>query len=477
MATSGTNYTAKWQLQDGILIISPISGNSGKMLRDSSFALGGLENFITLTNDEWISVTEIRFIRSVAFLRPAIIGEPVPESSFANFFRKAVNVEIMDVTGLDITYSENVNGLFSCSNLTTIIGLSELDVSRCINFRNMFAATKLTSIDISAFSANVLNNAEDVSNMFSGMNYCSSITLPAGFQRTYAQKFFDNEYNYHFGITEWNIQATKDDVTISSDEDFFKLTATSQGGTWTRDISGSADLRFYVNKVERNGYDAEITYTYYSISATVEIYLKESGQSSFPSTPSSTFTIEGTGTNNKVTLTLTSDNAYDVMIKVSDSETNLYLYPSIDSNKLLLSIDDEGNVKASGNVEDGEGNILADKADASMFKSYVIDEGNSGGWRYRKWNNGTYECWKYNWGSSGAFAAWGSLYYRDIDGPTFPITFTQIPIVNLTPSDSQAYILGMYSVSTTKIGKIRFGHNNTNAVNSVANIYVIGNWK
>ena len=40
MATTGTNYTAKWELVDGVLTISPVSGNSGEMRGKWAPAIG-----------------------------------------------------------------------------------------------------------------------------------------------------------------------------------------------------------------------------------------------------------------------------------------------------------------------------------------------------------------------------------------------------------------------------------------------------
>ena len=343
MATSGTNYTAKWNLQNGVLTIQPVSGNSGIMRNANKWnADAKLDIYITLTDDEWKSVTEIKFVNNVRFQYDAGFAQVqyVAQKLFTNFFSKASNVTQIDVTGLNITGATKIWGLFALGNLTTITGLANLDVSNCTDFTSMFSGTKIASLDISSFPASVLNNADSVHLMFSDMHYCTSITLPTNFQRTFSTTIFDDPI-HSFGIASSRIPATKDGVTISSDEDFFKLTATSQGGTWVRDISGSAELKFNVNKVVRDGNSAEMQYTYYASSATAEVYLKETNQSSFPSTPSDTFNIEGTGTGSR-TLTLASDSAYDVMVKVYDGETTLYTYPSIDSNVLLFSVDEDG---------------------------------------------------------------------------------------------------------------------------------------
>lgn len=363
MATSGTNYTAKWDLQNGILTIQPVSGNSGIMRASNSDAIstwGLLWDYVQLTDEERNSITKILFSGNIAFhYRGFMQTQYERQKIYIHFFGYSSTYRIslppdlveIDVTGLDTTGATSLAYLFDIPSLTTVKGLSALNTATCTSFANMFAHTKLTNVDISTFSENMLNNEEtDITWMFLEMLYCSEIILPSGFQRKHA----NSEYvvSDSLGIStnplSEAIPATKDEVTISSDEDFFKLTATSQGGTWIRDISGSAELRFNVNKVVRDGNSAEMQYTYYASSATVEVYLKETSQSSFPSTPSDTFSIEGTGTDS-MTLTLSSDNAYDVMVKVYDGETTLYTYPSIDSNVLLFSVDDKGRVGCGDN--------------------------------------------------------------------------------------------------------------------------------
>lgn len=483
MATSGTNYTAKWNLQNGVLTIQPVSGNSGIMrYRASDSVYVKLDYYITLTDDEWASVTKIKFVSSVRFQvnKGFMQTEYVAKSLFWDFFKKASNVTQIDVTGLNITGATGVASLFGFfENLTEITGLANLDVSNCTNFANMFLGAKITSLDISTFSVSALNNADsDVYCMFENMDYCNSIKLPANFQRTFSDITHGALY-YGFGIASSRIPATKDGVTISSDEDFFKLTATSQGGTWTRDISGSAKLKFNVNKVVRDGNSAEMQYTYYTSSATVEVYLKETSQSSFPSTPSDTFSIEGTGTGSR-TLTLASDSAYDVMVKVYDGETTLYTYPSIDSNVLLFSVDEDGNTTAAGDIEDGQGNVLADKANTSSLakvatsgsyndlsnkpNDHIVDAGNKNGWSYRKWKSGKVEAW-YNYdGSSGTFTTWVSpIRYKDVtvsipsgiftaSPKIFPVSRNnQFWVVHASPSSATSFNVRLATVASSSL--------------------------
>lgn len=108
---------------------------------------------------------------------------------------------------------------------------------------------------------------------------------------------------------------------------------------------------------------------------------------------------------------------------------------------------------------DGQGTSLAD---------YVIEQGASGSWTYRKWSSGIYECWMRTANSSAV-----TIY--------FPITFIELPrIIATSGSSSSASTYGADDVytrgTTTSKTDITFQSNVTNT-NIWADIYVIGKWK
>ena len=357
--STGINNTVKWTLTDGELVIEPVNGVSG--VARAGWLTKTLFQFCTgMTDSEWNSVRHIVYEDSVAFEAIKEIGggyDRIMPTITYSALSPNTNVETVDVSGLNTVGVESFYGAFAWAvNLVSVIGLDNLDTSSVTKYGEMFTRTSLSIIDISNFE-NLDVSTTIVGFMFDQNPYLQTVILPTNFNLKRAYEVSGTD-QYYFGIASSRIPATKDGVTISSDEDFFKLTATSQGGTWVRDISGSAELKFNVNKVVRDGNSAEMQYTYYASSATAEVYLKETNQSSFPSTPSNTFSIKGTGTDS-ITLTLASDSAYDVMVKVYDGETTLYTYPSIDSNVLLFSVDEDGNAKAAGDIEDGAGNTLA----------------------------------------------------------------------------------------------------------------------
>lgn len=70
----------------------------------------------------------------------------------------------------------------------------------------------------------------------------------------------------------------------------------------------------------------------------------------------------------------------------------------------------------------------------SSKDAYVVDEGTSGDWTYRKWSDGTSECWlNHTEPTAQAFNSTGNVFYRVIEGLNFPSgTFISQPTVVAT---------------------------------------------
>ena len=132
-----------------------------------------------------------------------------------------------------------------------------------------------------------------------------------------------------------------------------------------------------------------------------------------------------------------------------------------------------------------DGNLTVNGS-LSVGGDYIIEQGTSGNWTYRKWNSGTYECWTRLAVNTTVNSTWGSLYVSgslSATNLTFPITFTAIPVVNvnLSGSGSGAFLIasGSASASTTKTGiyEIARGSASTSSVGYAINYYVVGKWK
>lgn len=124
--------------------------------------------------------------------------------------------------------------------------------------------------------------------------------------------------------------------------------------------------------------------------------------------------------------------------------------------------------------------------DTGNTKDYIVEQGTSGIWTYRKWNSGIAECWG-TYGESIAISkTWGSMYYSDSLTPriNYPLTFTSRPIENITfRGNSVAGWLycegGGYSLNTTtqtaQYGVCR--PTSIGAATLTFDYYVVGRWK
>lgn len=371
MATTGTNYTAKWELIDGVLTISPVSGNSGEMRGEWVLPVGNspyIKKVVDMTDEEWLSVTHIVFVGSIKIKMQEFGGsnyypnaadlfaQTSPYLQYGDFSLQ--NVVSIDVSGLDTAGCTGFIYTFRhLASLVEIIGLDTLDTSSANDYSYMFNGTSLSELDLSDFSN---MNTANIANMFSSMDYLASVILPNNFSRT--SPSLNNEettYDKSIGMASSLVPATNQQtqVTVMSDNDFFAL-ETGQGGTWIRHISGSATLSFKINSVQRDGNNATVSYSYATSTATAYVYLKESSASSFPQSPTETISLAGSG-NGTLNLTLATDSSYEMQFIVSDGETNLYVFASIDSNVLLLSLSDSGRLEAAGDIVSGDNIFMA----------------------------------------------------------------------------------------------------------------------
>ena len=86
--------------------------------------------------------------------------------------------------------------------------------------------------------------------------------------------------------------------------------------------------------------------------------------------------------------------------------------------------------KSGGTIEENEIYLTP----ASTCADYVVEQGVSDGWRYRKWNSGVAECWRSEASRSYAMTqAYGSMYYCTASY-SFPsgLSFISAPTVTMT---------------------------------------------
>lgn len=115
---------------------------------------------------------------------------------------------------------------------------------------------------------------------------------------------------------------------------------------------------------------------------------------------------------------------------------------------------------------------------------FVIDEGTSGGWSYRKWNNGTYECWAIFTHQTAVSNGWGNAFISGSaqGGETYPIKFVSTPNlqygVTASTADGAWLMLGTHSAPLTNLPTMHVVRGaSTSAKAFYFHWYVRGKWK
>lgn len=119
----------------------------------------------------------------------------------------------------------------------------------------------------------------------------------------------------------------------------------------------------------------------------------------------------------------------------------------------------------------------------AVRSDYVVEQGTSGIWTYRKWNSGISECWGTSTRSNVAMGQWGStvLYYGTITADSWPSNlFTSAPNANMFArvSGGNGWLTQTTNMTASTTGtRYVIGVSNTtlSAVNIVT--HAIGRWK
>lgn len=111
---------------------------------------------------------------------------------------------------------------------------------------------------------------------------------------------------------------------------------------------------------------------------------------------------------------------------------------------------------------------------------YVVEQGTSGIWTYRKWSSGIAECWGTQSGTTTLNTQWGSTYISRVIVINFPTLFVSDPIISVfnTKTGNSTTVIGtsVLSSSSCQVQLMR----GTNSGSSVPyNLMVIakGRWK
>ena len=174
--------------------------------------------------------------------------------------------------------------------------------------------------------------------------------------------------------------------------------------------------------------------------------------------------------------------------KSSDGEFECGWDASFDKNvNISGNMSIEGKADITGSVSTGSLNVGGSFfIDNTILADFVVEQGTSGIWTYRKWYSGIAECWGVYTMSSAATQTLGSLYYSDNLAPRidYPFTFTIAPQENVfVRGDSIAMWVypeagGIGLNTTTQTGSYGFLLPISMEVSQVRYEYtVVGRWK
>ena len=120
----------------------------------------------------------------------------------------------------------------------------------------------------------------------------------------------------------------------------------------------------------------------------------------------------------------------------------------------------------------------------SAATDYIVEQGTSGIWTYRKWNSGIAECWGAKAISVSSWATWGTWYYISATGDAYPTNlFTTVYSVQGSISSGAGDTISSIadrpsnlSVTAPKITAVRPSAGST-STNGYAFWHTIGRWK
>lgn len=113
---------------------------------------------------------------------------------------------------------------------------------------------------------------------------------------------------------------------------------------------------------------------------------------------------------------------------------------------------------------------------------FIVEEGTSGMWHYRKWNSGVAECWGRTEETRISIGtAWGALYVKDNAFPhyAYPFEFIENPTVNIFPESSNGnyWLFTGLSGDTTQSPTVSLIRPNGLSVYATINYQIRGRWK
>lgn len=287
----------------------------------------------------------------------------------------------LNFSGFNASNVTDMSQMFiECSSLTSL-NLSGFNTSNVTDMSYMFShCSSLTSLDLSSFNT---SNVTNMFSMFGGCTVLTSITFgsnwdmsaPSDLSYSYKLCIIDSRYTSSYRTA----RNTSSGLTITSDEQFYKLNTTDRVGTWNRiadktDITCTAE-RTLSGVAAEDGDDITFSFSWVfsggASSASVDIWQKEAGASSYPSTATYTTSLSGaSGTSTYVVTGLTG--AYDFRVEINDGTYTYVFFPSVSSVIRFVDFDpDSLEAHFYGNVKIGPVEVVGDKGAIEVVSSNI----------------------------------------------------------------------------------------------------------
>lgn len=140
---------------------------------------------------------------------------------------------------------------------------------------------------------------------------------------------------------------------------------------------------------------------------------------------------------------------------------------------------------------------LTDKVDPSVFNSnfetldkviakitaadYVIDQGRSGYWTYRRWNSGLMDCYARIPVSFNVNITWHAIWRTEVGlyNQTYPVPFVETPVLvrSFDSTKGTSWALASTGASKTTTGGTMFANTTNISESGYLSFFAQGRWK
>ncbi len=185
---------------------------------------------------------------------------------------------------------------------------------------------------------------------------------------------------------------------------------------------------------------------------------------------------------------ISPESSYDIKYTVQDAFISVSVTDTVSTASVLMDFKAGGKGIAIGKVAETDNCFeLATtwdlKLKGSMMADFVVSQGKSGIWIFRKWKSGIAECWGRKSITVDVSNTWGNLFTSGTLTAlniTFPFTFSSIPIIQVSLTTNGAGAILMVPGNATGASKTSTGvfeicrGTAVNGQTYIINYYVIG---